>query len=162
MMPLQLLTKKLLTDSNLFIISSTTAFKLAHSTMNQDQSSSLAESLAPLSVSGTSIQTSNPNPDGASKSPRKHRPGKGKEKEKPDEAKLSSNHRDKQPKRHQPGAKLRGQDRDSPDVRISKTLSWLLRHGAQSEGLEIRTDGYVKVDDLVWLSYVLPVLNHAY
>jgi 2'-phosphotransferase len=34
-------------------------------------------------------------------------------------------------------------------VRISKTLSWLLRHGAQGEGLKMRTDGYVKVDDLL-------------
>jgi 2'-phosphotransferase len=77
---------------------------------------------------------------------RKHRPGKGKERETFGGA--SSN----QPKRnqsHKPGSKLRGQDRDSREVRISKTLSWLLRHGAQSEGLKIRKDGYVKVDDLV-------------
>jgi 2'-phosphotransferase len=86
------------------------------------------------------------NPNDPSKPSRKHRPGKGKEKEKFDEAKSSSNQRDQQP-RH--GAKLRGQDRDSPDVRISKTLSWLLRHGAQGEGLKMRTDGYVKVEDLV-------------
>jgi len=45
--------------------------------------------------------------------------------------------------------KLRGMDRDSPEVRISKTLSWLLRHGAQGEGLHMRPDGYVKVIDLV-------------
>ena len=124
--------------------------------MNQD--SILAESLAPLSVSETSTSTSKQKDD-SSKPSRKHRPGKGKEREKFDEAKLLSN----QPKRHQPGAKLRGQDRDSPDVRISKTLSWLLRHGAQGEGLKIRKDGYVKVDDLVRsLSHVAPCLNHAY
>ena len=46
-------------------------------------------------------------------------------------------------------AKLRGLPNDSPDVRLSKTLSWLLRHGAQSVGLFMRPDGYVRVDDLV-------------
>lgn len=45
--------------------------------------------------------------------------------------------------------KLRGQPRDSPEVRMSKTLSWLLRHGAKSEGLKMRPDGYVRVSDLV-------------
>ncbi|KIM44794.1 hypothetical protein M413DRAFT_442760 [Hebeloma cylindrosporum] len=45
--------------------------------------------------------------------------------------------------------KLRGLDKDSPEVRISKTLSWLLRHGAQGEGLAMRKDGYVKVVDLL-------------
>jgi 2'-phosphotransferase len=128
--------------------------------MNQDQSSILAdsESLA-LSASGTStLHVSNTNPDNDSSKPsRKHRPGKGKEKETFGELEASSN----QPKRNQtykPGTKLRGQVRDSPDVRISKTLSWLLRHGAQGEGLKMRTDGYVKVDDLV---RCVPLLNHA-
>ena len=96
------------------------------------------------------------NEDSSSKPSRKHRPGKGKGKETFGEA--SSN----QPKRnqsHKPGAKLRGQDYDSPEVRISKTLSWLLRHGAQGEGLKMRKDGYVKVDDLV---RCLSLLNHAY
>ncbi|KAF9485594.1 hypothetical protein BDN70DRAFT_871264 [Pholiota conissans] len=45
--------------------------------------------------------------------------------------------------------KLRGMEKDSPDVRVSKTLSWLLRHGAQGEGLAMRSDGYVKVVDLL-------------
>ncbi|KAF8200391.1 KptA family-domain-containing protein [Pholiota molesta] len=45
--------------------------------------------------------------------------------------------------------KLRGLEKDLPEVRISKTLSWLLRHGAQSEGLPMRSDGYVKVVDLL-------------
>ena len=100
--------------------------------MNQGQPGVLA---APLSASSS---------NSSSKSSKKHRPGK--EKQTFDEA--SSN----QPKRnqtHKPGAKLRGQVRDSPDIRTSKTLSWLLRHGAQGEGLKMRTDGYVKVDDLV-------------
>jgi len=45
--------------------------------------------------------------------------------------------------------KLRGLPKDSPAVRLSKTLSWLLRHGAQSQGLPMRPDGYVKVSDLL-------------
>ncbi|KAG6832118.1 hypothetical protein H0H87_002631 [Tephrocybe sp. NHM501043] len=49
----------------------------------------------------------------------------------------------------QPSAKLRGLEKDSPAVRLSKTLSWLLRHGAKSEGLPMRPDGYVKVIDLL-------------
>lgn len=47
--------------------------------------------------------------------------------------------------------KGRGQGRrnEDPDVQLSKTLSWILRHGAKGEGLEMRSDGYVKLDDLV-------------
>ncbi|KAL0066115.1 tRNA 2'-phosphotransferase [Marasmius tenuissimus] len=55
----------------------------------------------------------------------------------------------KKPTQNQPSSKLRGLPKDSPEVRISKTLSWLLRHGAQSEGLPMRPDGYVKVTDLL-------------
>ena len=79
-------------------------------------------------------------------SSRKHRPGKGKERETFGE---SSSNQAIRNKSHKSGSKLRGQARDTPEVRISKTLSWLLRHSAQSEGLKIRKDGYVKVDDLV-------------
>ncbi|KIL65540.1 hypothetical protein M378DRAFT_76750 [Amanita muscaria Koide BX008] len=39
--------------------------------------------------------------------------------------------------------------KDTPEVRLSKTISWLLRHGAKSEGLAMRTDGCVKVEDLL-------------
>ncbi|TRM65404.1 KptA family-domain-containing protein [Schizophyllum amplum] len=46
-------------------------------------------------------------------------------------------------------SKLRGLEKDSPTVRLSKTLSYILRHGAQKEGIPIRPDGYVKVDDLM-------------
>ena len=46
-------------------------------------------------------------------------------------------------------AKMRGLEKDSPEVRLSKTLSWLLRHGAKGEGLPMREDGYVRVTDLV-------------
>ncbi|KAJ7134651.1 KptA family-domain-containing protein [Mycena epipterygia] len=45
--------------------------------------------------------------------------------------------------------KLRGLPKDSPEVRVSKTLSWILRHGAKSEGLAMRPDGYVRVTDLL-------------
>lgn len=51
--------------------------------------------------------------------------------------------------RIQASKKVRGMEKDSPAVRLSKTLSWLLRHGAQSDGLAIRADGYVNVTDLV-------------
>lgn len=55
--------------------------------------------------------------------------------------------------RTQPDSKqrtrLRGHPKDEEDVRISKTLSWLLRHGAKKEGLTMRPDGYVRVHDLV-------------
>ncbi|KIK62005.1 hypothetical protein GYMLUDRAFT_42438 [Collybiopsis luxurians FD-317 M1] len=46
-------------------------------------------------------------------------------------------------------SKLRGLPKDTPAVQLSKTLSWLLRHGAQSEGLAMRPDGYVRVADLL-------------
>lgn len=51
--------------------------------------------------------------------------------------------------RRQLSSKLRGLPSDSEDVKMSKTLSWILRHGSQSEGLPMRPDGYVKVSDLV-------------
>jgi 2'-phosphotransferase len=51
------------------------------------------------------------------------------------------------------GKPLRGHPKDSPDVRLSKTLSWILRHGAKSEGLYMRPDGYMRVNDLVRLDF---------
>ena len=68
--------------------------------------------------------------------------------------------REKRPpvKRPNPGNSgnkpLRGRPADQEDVRISKTMSWLLRHGAKSEGLYMRQDGYVRVNDMVCLPYV--------
>ena len=53
------------------------------------------------------------------------------------------------PKHSRGGKPLRGHPKDSPEVRFSKTLSWILRHGAKSEGLYMRPDGYVRVGDLV-------------
>ncbi|PAV19632.1 trna phosphotransferase 1 [Pyrrhoderma noxium] len=47
--------------------------------------------------------------------------------------------------------RLRGTPRDELEVRISKTLSWVLRHGAKKEGLFMRPDGYVRVKDLLAL-----------
>ncbi|KAG7093546.1 hypothetical protein E1B28_007216 [Marasmius oreades] len=46
------------------------------------------------------------------------------------------------------------EDRPTPSqnaqrVRLSKTISWLLRHGAEGNGLPIRSDGFVKVKDLL-------------
>lgn len=40
-------------------------------------------------------------------------------------------------------------DAASHNVRLSKQLSYILRHGANKEKISIRSDGYVKVDDLV-------------
>ena len=53
------------------------------------------------------------------------------------------------PKHSRGGKPLRGHPKDSPQVRFSKTLTWILRHGAKSEGLYMRPDGYVRVSDLV-------------
>ncbi|XP_053641476.1 tRNA 2'-phosphotransferase 1 isoform X3 [Cherax quadricarinatus] len=35
------------------------------------------------------------------------------------------------------------------DVRISKALSWLLRHGAEKEGLILGTGGWAKLEDVL-------------
>jgi 2'-phosphotransferase len=35
------------------------------------------------------------------------------------------------------------------NIQLSKQLSWLLRHGLDKSGLNVRTDGYVGLDDLV-------------
>ena len=37
----------------------------------------------------------------------------------------------------------------SREVLISKACAYILRHGAEKEGLNMRRDGYVRVDDLV-------------
>lgn len=52
-------------------------------------------------------------------------------------------------KKQGPSPKQRGHPRDSPQVRLSKSLSWLLRHGAMSSGLQMRPDGYARVSDVV-------------
>lgn len=45
--------------------------------------------------------------------------------------------------------KLRGLEKDPEEVRYSKTLAYLLRHGAEKERLPIRKDGFVRCLDLV-------------
>jgi 2'-phosphotransferase len=47
---------------------------------------------------------------------------------------------------------------DSPDVATSKTLAYILRHGAEKESLHIRSDGYIKLDDVV--SRILIACQH--
>jgi len=42
-----------------------------------------------------------------------------------------------------------GAGKDDKDVRISKKLAFILRHGAEKEGIAIGSDGYVKLDDLL-------------
>ena len=39
--------------------------------------------------------------------------------------------------------------KDNPNVRLSKAMSWLLRHGAVKEGVKINADGYVKMSDML-------------
>jgi hypothetical protein len=63
---------------------------------------------------------------------------------------FSSMSRQKSP-RAVPGSRKKGFPEDSPETRNSKTLSWLLRHGAKSEGISMRSDGYVGVTELVSL-----------
>ncbi|XP_053608950.1 tRNA 2'-phosphotransferase 1 [Plodia interpunctella] len=38
---------------------------------------------------------------------------------------------------------------DHKDVQCSKSLSWLLRHGAIKEGFQISPDGYLSVDEVL-------------
>ncbi|KAK4051170.1 tRNA 2'-phosphotransferase [Microbotryomycetes sp. JL201] len=55
----------------------------------------------------------------------------------------------KQKEQPKPARSARGRPTDDPDVRHSKTLSYILRHGAAKEGLTLRPDGFVKVSDLL-------------
>lgn len=45
----------------------------------------------------------------------------------------------------------RDRDKDSPDVRLSKFLSYICRHGAEKEGLPISDDGFVTVSSVLSL-----------
>ncbi|KAJ2863916.1 tRNA 2'-phosphotransferase [Coemansia aciculifera] len=38
---------------------------------------------------------------------------------------------------------------DTPEVRLSKLLSYLLRHGAEDKGLKLRDDGSISISDLL-------------
>lgn len=46
-------------------------------------------------------------------------------------------------------SKLRGLAKDDESTRYSKTLAYLLRHGAEKERLPMRSDGYVRVLDIL-------------
>ncbi|GAA5828589.1 hypothetical protein JCM5353_004314 [Sporobolomyces roseus] len=48
-----------------------------------------------------------------------------------------------------PSKTARGRPTDDPDTRWSKTLSYILRHGAEKESLVLREDGFVRVEDLM-------------
>ncbi|TCD71780.1 hypothetical protein EIP91_003123 [Steccherinum ochraceum] len=58
-----------------------------------------------------------------------------------------SNGKEKQQQQNAP--KMRGLPTDSEETRMSKTLTWILRHGSESEGLTMRPDGYVRVQDIL-------------
>jgi 2'-phosphotransferase len=55
----------------------------------------------------------------------------------------------KAPRLPQQSKNLRGRPTDPLSTRVSKTLAFLLRHGAQKESLAIRDDGNLLVDELV-------------
>jgi len=48
----------------------------------------------------------------------------------------------------QRGRGRRGRN-DDPDVQLSKTLSYILRHGAEKLGLDLRPGGFVYVEDIL-------------
>lgn len=64
---------------------------------------------------------------------------------------------------HPGGRGYQGQDKGhGPDTlrhRISKSLSNVLRHNAAREGLSMRSDGYVRVGDLVRVLLFIPSPN---
>ena len=49
------------------------------------------------------------------------------------------------------GGGSRNPANQSREVQVSKKISWLLRHGAGSEGLKLGKGGYVNVQDAVSL-----------
>ncbi|KAG0337273.1 hypothetical protein BG000_005627 [Podila horticola] len=53
-----------------------------------------------------------------------------------------SNNNNDRSSRNRPGS-------DSPIVQLSKALSWLLRHNAESQGIAIRPDGYCLLSDVM-------------
>ena len=49
----------------------------------------------------------------------------------------------------------------SREVQVSKKLSWLLRHGAEKEGLKLGSGGYINVEEVVganWKAFYNPHL----
>ncbi|KDN39019.1 hypothetical protein K437DRAFT_259221 [Tilletiaria anomala UBC 951] len=47
------------------------------------------------------------------------------------------------------GRGIGGRQEDSPDTQLSKALSYILRHGAASEGLKVLPDGYVELEKVL-------------
>ena len=58
-----------------------------------------------------------------------------------------------QKKRNNNNNKSRRRRNDDPDVQLSKSLSWLLRHTAPSLGLHPTPDGYIPVEDILSLNH---------
>jgi hypothetical protein len=57
---------------------------------------------------------------------------------------------------------LKGHGPDSERTTASRQLSWILRHGAKNEGLAIREDGFVRVNELVSVLFrVLDITRFA-
>jgi len=134
--------KKSIFKSTAFKAPSSSKFVLPHFLNPEDMDPGTAsDSLAKLSIA-EQVGASSSNPK------------QGREKKDKGKAKSQQNAPSRGQKQVPKGnpsksTKLRGLDKDPPEVRVSKTLSWLLRHGAQGEGLPIRKDGYVKVADLL-------------
>ena len=51
-----------------------------------------------------------------------------------------------------------GRPADDRETQISKKLSYVLRHGAIKEGLEMDERGFVRVDDIVSRGFTLALL----
>jgi len=47
----------------------------------------------------------------------------------------------------------RSRDNNSPDVQLSKSLSWVLRHAASSLGLQLSSDGYIPLQNILTLNH---------
>lgn len=70
---------------------------------------------------------------------------------------------DEKPKKPSGGRRQQhGRREETPDVRISKALSYILRHGAAKESLTMRPDGFVRVDELVSLSSIERDISKQY
>lgn len=48
-----------------------------------------------------------------------------------------------------------GRGPPSREVQVSKKLSWLLRHGAEKEGLQLGDGGYISLADVVSLLFAI-------
>lgn len=54
----------------------------------------------------------------------------------------------------------RGKPNKGRDVTVSKALSYLLRHAAEKEGLEMNAQGYANVQDVVRLFVLYLSIPH--